>query len=221
MSFAPRFKTLPAAQRALWPKLKEVPRQFVLYGGTALALRLGHRSSVDFDFFSTDPFAPAQLRQALSFLAEAESLQVAPNTLTVSVPGSESVKISFFGGLRLGRVGEPEWSEDGVMQIASLLDVAACKMAVVQERAEAKDYLDVHAIMQSGVPLPDMLGAAQAVYGEQFNAMITLKALTYFEDGNLSALTEDVKKTLRAAVAAVKVIPLCARVNDQLARPGD
>jgi hypothetical protein len=212
MSFAPRLNKLPVAQRALWPKLKEVPRHFVLYGGTALALRLGHRTSVDFDFFSSEPIVPARLRSELNFLANAESLQIAPNTLTVSVPCPEPVKVSFFGGLSLGRVNEPEWSEDGVMQIASLLDVAACKMAAVQERPEAKDYLDVHALLQSGVTLPEMLGAAQAVYGEQFNAMITLKALSYFEDGNLATLPAEVKKTLREAAVAVKEIPAFARL---------
>jgi hypothetical protein len=219
MSFAPRLNMLPAAQRALWPKLKEVPRHFVLYGGTALALRLGHRTSVDFDLFSSEPIAPVQLRGALSFLANAETLQIALNTLTVSVPGPEPVKISFFGGLSLGRVREPEWSEDGVMQIASLLDVAACKMAVVQERPEAKDYLDVHAILKSGVTLPEMLGAAQAVYSEQFNAMITLKALNYFEDGNLATLPEEVKRALREAVVALKEIPGFARLAGGLTPP--
>lgn len=219
MSFAPRLNMLPAAQRALWPKLKEVPRHFVLYGGTALALRLGHRTSVDFDLFSSEPIAPVQLRGALIFLANAEALQIAPNTLTVSVPCPEPVKISFFGGLSLGRVSNPEWSEDGVMQIASLLDVAACKMAVVQERPEAKDYLDVHAILRNGVTLPEMLGAAQAVYGEQFNAMITLKALSYFEDGNLATLPEEVKRTLREATVAVKEIPSFARLAGGLTPP--
>ncbi len=217
MSFAPRLDRLPAAQRALWPKLREMPGQFVLYGGTALALRLGHRASVDFDFFSSDPVAPAQLQRSLAFLAGAETLQVAPNTLTVLVRCPEPVKISFFGGLALGRVREPERTEDRVVKVASLLDVAACKMAVVQERAEAKDYLDVYAVLQNGVTLPEMLGAAQAVYGEQFNAMITLKALSYFEDGDLGSLPEEVKKTLSSAAAAVKEIQNYSRLPGGLA----
>jgi hypothetical protein len=221
MSFVPRLNKLPAAQRVLWPKLKEVPRHFVLYGGTALALRLEHRISVDFDFFSSQPFVPVQLRGTMNFLATAEVLQTEPNTLTVSAPCPEPVKISFFGGLTLGRVREPEWSEDGVIQVASLLDVAACKMAVVQERAEAKDYLDVHAILKSGVTLPDMLGAAQAVYGEQFNAMVTLKALSYFKDGNLANLPDVVKKTLRDAAADVKEISDFARLPGGLTPEND
>lgn len=47
MTFAPKLEILPLAQQRLWPELAGVPRDFVLYGGTAIALRLGHRSSVD------------------------------------------------------------------------------------------------------------------------------------------------------------------------------
>ncbi|MSU47870.1 MAG: hypothetical protein EXS37_02040 [Opitutus sp.] len=56
--FQPKLDPLPPAQRAIWPLLVEIPRHFVLYGGTAVALRLGHRISVDFDFFSAESFRP-------------------------------------------------------------------------------------------------------------------------------------------------------------------
>ena len=55
MAFRPRLDVLSAAQRRLWPALADVPEPFVLYGGTALALRLAHRTSVDFDFFAAEP----------------------------------------------------------------------------------------------------------------------------------------------------------------------
>ena len=42
---------LPSAQRRLWDELRDVPETFILYGGTAIALQIGHRHSVDFDFF--------------------------------------------------------------------------------------------------------------------------------------------------------------------------
>ena len=55
-SFEPHMEILPKAQRALWGLLAPcVDLGFVLYGGTAIALQLGHRSSVDFDFFSHFP----------------------------------------------------------------------------------------------------------------------------------------------------------------------
>jgi hypothetical protein len=50
MAFTPHLNTLLAPQRALWPELGATPGAFTLYGGTALALRIGHRTSIDFDF---------------------------------------------------------------------------------------------------------------------------------------------------------------------------
>jgi len=52
MTFSPELNILPTSQRALWKELKATPKHFVLYGGTALALRLGHRISEDFDCFA-------------------------------------------------------------------------------------------------------------------------------------------------------------------------
>lgn len=65
----PRVDLLPSAQRSLWPRLKAVPADFMLYGGTALALRLGHRESVDFDFFSDRSFTPAELQAEIPLLS--------------------------------------------------------------------------------------------------------------------------------------------------------
>jgi hypothetical protein len=66
MTFRPRLDALPAPQRALWPELAEVPRRYVLYGGTALALRLAHRPSVDFDFFAHDHLDHHELETAVT-----------------------------------------------------------------------------------------------------------------------------------------------------------
>lgn len=203
----PKLEALPEEQRALWPRLAEAPRQFALYGGTGLALRLGHRTSVDFDFFSTEPFVPSELKSSLAFLAGAETLQSSPNTLTVLVPGTAPVKVSFFGNLTLGHVGNPERTDDNVLSVASLLDIAACKAAVVQERAASRDYIDLWTILKTGVSLGQVLGAARAVYGEQFNPLITLKALAYFGDGDLGTLPAEVKKGLLKAASSVKEIP--------------
>src|ERR1044071_3291820 len=128
MSFAPKLSALPAAQRELWPELKQVPPNFVLYGGTALALRLGHRQSVDFDFFANAPIDPDRLQGEVPLLRNSTVRQKAPNTLTVTIGQKTPVKLSFFG-LPLRRVGEPEATTDGVLRVATLLDVAGCKMA--------------------------------------------------------------------------------------------
>ena len=62
-SFEPRLDILTDSQRELWPELDAVPSDFVLYGGTALALQLGHRVSEDFDFFSSAGFDPGVLQE--------------------------------------------------------------------------------------------------------------------------------------------------------------
>ena len=186
MTFAPRPDVLPEAQRALWPALAEIPDTCVLYGGTALALRLGHRSSVDFDFFSSAPVDFDALF-GLSFVAGAEVLQRAADTLTVSTTyagAMHPIKISFFGGIDIGRVGHPERTADGVLQVASLLDLFGTKLTVLLQRVAAKDYLDLAAILRSGVSLEDGLGAAAALYGNQFPAMDAVKALAYFDEGD-------------------------------------
>jgi hypothetical protein len=206
MSLVPKLATLPPAQRALWLELKQVPSRFVLYGGTGLALRLGHRQSEDFDFFADAPVAPDELLNTLPLLRGATVRQKAVNTLTVVVHRPAPVKLSFFG-LTLRRVGEPEPTNDGVARLATLRDIAGCKMAVIQNRSEAKDYVDIHALLASGIGLADMLGAAQAIYGDQFFPMISLKALAWFKEGDLPSLPEAVKETLRRAASEVRQIP--------------
>jgi Nucleotidyl transferase AbiEii toxin, Type IV TA system len=205
MSLVPKFSALPEAQKALWPDLKQVPQRFVLYGGTALALRFEHRQSVDFDFFADAPVDPDALLREIPLLSGAQVLDKAANTLTVTVGRSGPVKLSFFG-VRLRRVSDPELTQDRILRVASPLDVAACKMAAVQTRAEAKDYLDIYALLNSGIGLDEMLGAAQAVYGEQFAPHISLKALGWFGDGDLRDLPETIKQTLRqAANPAIRI----------------
>ena len=189
MTFLPRLDVLPDRQRALWPALADVPDSCVLYDGTALALRLGHRSSVDFDFFSSEAVDLDGLFE-LPLLAGAEVLQRAPDTLTVSATVSttpsatEPVRISFFAGIDIGRVGNPERTADGVLQVASLLDLFATKLKVLLERVAAKDYLDLAAILRSGVPLEEGLGAAAALYENRFPPMDAVKALAYFDEGD-------------------------------------
>lgn len=83
--FDARLDALPPAQRAVWPRLAELPLDAVLYGGTAIALRLAHRSSVDFDPFLPRSFAPDDLRRETPMLRHADVVQEAPDTLTDEV----------------------------------------------------------------------------------------------------------------------------------------
>lgn len=199
--FDPNLGILPPPQLRLWSELDATPEHFTLYGGTALALRLGHRSSVDFDFFSNESFDPDQLARSISYLSGAERVQVAPNTLTCRVDQGGPVLVSFFGGLGLGQVAPRDQAQSRRLYVASLLDLAGTKASVVQKRAEPKDYLDIDALLRSGVDLPSVLAAGRVVYGRSFNPLVTLKALSYFDD--VPTLPADVRRRLSAAVEAV------------------
>jgi hypothetical protein len=184
----------------LWSELLAVPEDFVLYRGTALALHLGHRTSVDFDFFSRRSLDVESLQAGIPFLAEARIVQREKNTLSAIVDRGEPVKVSFFGVPRLPTLAPPHVVKTNNMRVASMLDLAGAKASVVQVRAEAKDYLDIDAMMRLGnISLPYALAAAQKLYGPSFNPEITLKALSYFDDGNLRDLPDDLKQRLVVA----------------------
>ena len=206
MAFAPNLEPLPPPQRALWPELAATPDNFTLYGGTGLALRLGHRASVDFDFFSNVAFDPERLAAQIPYLREAERIKVSPDTLTCRVDRGGPVLLSFFGGLGLGQVAAPEKTSDTLLLVASLLDLAGTKAAVIQKRAEVKDYLDIAAILEHGIDLATILAAGGVVHGRQFNPLITLKALTFFED--VPALPMEKRALLDRAVKTVNVAKL-------------
>lgn len=206
MAFIPNLDNLPASQRALWPELGGTPETFTLYGGTALALRVEHRASVDFDFLSNASFDPDQLAQNIPYIRDAERVQAGPDTLTCRVDRDGPVLVSFFGGLDLGQVAAREQVRNMPLHVASLLDIAGTKAAVVQKRAEVKDYLDIDALLQYGIDLPRMLAAGMVVYGRKFNPLIALKALSYFDD--VPALPYEVRARIGKAVEAVDITRL-------------
>jgi hypothetical protein len=201
--FEPKLEILPAAQRALWAELAAIPAEFVLCGGTAIALQLGHRQSVDFDFFGSRAFGPAQLYATVPLLDGSTILQQAANTLTCRVERADPVIVSFFGVPTLRRVTAPLIARDNRLRIASLLDLAGMKAAVVQQRAEAKDYIDLHALLEAGIGLPAALAAAAVIYGERFNPQLTLKALSFFGDGDLPSLPPSMQERIIGAVKSV------------------
>lgn len=195
----PRMEILPPAQQHLWPALRGmVEHGFVLYGGTAIALQLGHRTSVDFDFFANRPLDKEALRVSYPWLATATTLQDGANawTLLVRDTSGEEVKLSFFGNLHFGRCGQARQTEDGVLTLAALDDLLAHKLKVLLQRVEAKDYLDIAALLESGLDLAGGLSAARLLFGANFQPSEALKAMTWFEGGDLRTLPDTVRKTL-------------------------
>jgi Nucleotidyl transferase AbiEii toxin, Type IV TA system len=202
-TFRPRLDILPPAQRRLWPELAGTPDEFTLYGGTAIALRLGHRQSVDFDWFTSMPFVPNALMQRVPYLRGATVQQSAPDTLTVTVERGGPIQLSFFGSLNLGQVAPADIAMGPGIKVGSLIDLAGLKVAIVTQRAELRDYIDVHALLTTAhIPLVDMLAAAAIIYGAQFNPLLSLKALAYFDDLALTGLPTAVRQDLIGAVTA-------------------
>jgi hypothetical protein len=215
---------LPAGQRQFWPELRSArDLGLVLYGGTAIALQLGHRTSVDFDFFTERPLDLAGIRSAFPFVASGQVLQEQPDTLSLQVATEatteEIVNVSFFGSIGIGRVGEPLLTDDGILSVASLDDLMATKVKVLLQRVEAKDYQDIAAMIGAGVSLAKGLASARQMYGPAFQPSESLKALIYFEGGDLRTLTEDVKHTLVYATRTIRDLPLVEIASRTLTMP--
>lgn len=205
-ALSPELHILPRGQRLLWNRLAVTPKHFVLYGGTALALRLGHRQSIDFDFFSHHAFSPLELARTIPYLQNQTITQQDPDTLSCSVKtGTDTVKVSFFGSLQLGQIDAPERVDGNLIAVASLRDLFGMKCATIPQRNEAKDYLDIHALINdAGLNLAHGIACAQAIYGRQYNPMMTLQALSYFADLQ-DPLPPAVEADLLAAVKSVAV----------------
>lgn len=205
--FNPKIEILPSAQQEIWPQLTPaVEASFVLYGGTAIALHLGHRASIDFDFFIAEPLDKNRIRNQFAFMRDARILLEDPNTLVISASmPSGPVKLSFFGGLAIGHVNEPHLTSDGVILVASLDDLMATKLKAILDRAEAKDYRDIAAMITAGVSLPRGLAAFAKMF--RSDAALPLKALGFFKDGDLPSLPKADQAVLRTARDRVVDIP--------------
>src|SRR5271157_1803747 len=222
--FKPHLEVLTETQRDIWPTLGwTTADRFVLYGGTAIALRRGHRASIDFDFFTDQELNQSNVHQELRKSGMAfHVVQDEKNSFTiVTEPGS--VRLSFFGALGMGRVGVPALTEDGVVMVASSLDLLGTKLKVIMQRAESKDYSDIAQLLGAGQSLIQGLGASQSLYGSTFAPAECLRALTFFDDGDLtrvSAETRNVLRTEAAKASRLFPIPSIEKISTQLSDEG-
>jgi hypothetical protein len=203
----PKLGMLPPAQKEIWTSLAPAPQlNFVLYGGTAIALHLGHRESLDFDFFRSEPLDKDRIRGAFGFISGAAILQDAPDTLVVLAEmQSGPVKVSFFGGIGFGRVDDPLRTSDDILLVASLDDLMATKLKATQDRAEAKDYRDIAEMISAGVSLPAGVSAFSAMFHGEPSQV--LRSIGYFEDGDLDTLARADQELLRDARDRVGKLP--------------
>jgi hypothetical protein len=147
-----------------------------------------------------------QMRAKFDFVRGAAVLQDAPDTLVVRAKmPSGLVKISFFGGVDFGRVNDPLQTCDGTLLVASLDDLMATKLKATLDRAEAKDYRDIAEMISAGVSLSAGLSAFKQMFdGEPAQV---LRAIGYFEDGDLTTLSAADRDTLRKARDQIGQLP--------------
>lgn len=174
-------EVLPIVQREvlndLGPWIDE--QGFYLAGGTGLALQLGHRRSEDFDWFRPQAFA-----DPLFFAAElqrrgmpVEVLETAPGTLHAR---SRGVRLTFLEYPYSLQQEPILWPQPGC-HIAMLDDLASMKLAALAQRGSRKDFVDIYALVKSGISLESMLNGFKAKY-QISNIAHLLVALAYFED---------------------------------------
>lgn len=154
-----------------------------LAGGTAVALHLGHRLSVDLDFFSGEPLDTLQLRQQLAACGRLQLGEESAGTLHGLL---NDVQITFLE-YRYPLL-EPCTDFQGIA-VAGLRDLACMTLDTIASRGKKRDFFDLYAIAQTGATLREMLDWFDKKYaGIQYNRIHLLKSLTYFADAETDPL---------------------------------
>ncbi|MCX6809522.1 MAG: nucleotidyl transferase AbiEii/AbiGii toxin family protein [Candidatus Berkelbacteria bacterium] len=169
---------LDQKRKNILPLFKEFKAEFYLAGGTALALQLGHRDSIDFDFFAEKSFSTEDLTQKIEQIFQnhkVAKIQEEKDTLTFVI--DETVKISFFAYLY--KLIKSLLDEDN-FKMASLEDIGAMKLSAITSRSILKDYVDLYFILHE-IELDKLLEMTK----EKFPMTDTnpiIKSLVYFDD---------------------------------------
>ena len=174
----PHTEILDQRRQSLLPLIAQAGQNFYLAGGTALALQLGHRDSIDFDFFAARDIDTASLWQHIAEIFIGHNLlktQDEKNTLSLIIDGE--VRLSFFGYHY--QLLEPTIPVSG-LELASVLDIGCMKLSAITGRATQKDYVDLYFILKQ-TSLTALLDACSRKFPTLDEALI-LKSLVYFDD---------------------------------------
>ena len=198
-----QYQTIEPGTLQLLKQLQELPllKASRLVGGTALALQLGHRKSVDLDLFGAIDAGSEELLDALS---DAHSLTV--------VKESRNINIYLIDGIKVDIVNyKYEWIDKPVEEeaiiLAGIKDIAAMKIAAVVGRGTKKDFIDLYFLLRQ-YSLKEILQLYLQKYPDG-SLFIAMKSLTYFEDAETEPMPfmfenvnwEDVKARIRQEVA--------------------
>ncbi|MBU1118554.1 nucleotidyl transferase AbiEii/AbiGii toxin family protein [Patescibacteria group bacterium] len=172
------YEILDKKRKNILPKLATWKNEYVLVGGTALALQMNHRDSIDFDFFTKNDIDTQKLYEQIAQVFEGvrvEKIQEEENTLSVLI--DNDIRLSFMT-YPYAFLQEPEI--DDYLSVASVEDIACMKLSAITGRSSNKDYIDLYYILHD-IPLEDLLKSAEKKFPE-FNENLVLKSLVYFDD---------------------------------------
>jgi len=170
---------LTKEQAIFLPLVKSFNKNFRLVGGTAIALHIGHRHSIDFDLFSNKPFKNSDLRRKIKTFSKIDKV-IVNNTGEFTFLCAE-VKFTFYN-----YPFDIEYREnfENIIQMPDLLILAAMKAHALAGRAKWKDYVDLYFILTSFYNLKDISDKASELFKGEFNEKLFRTQLGYFDDVN-------------------------------------
>ena len=172
------YDILDKKRLAVLTLLKNFKADFYLAGGTGLALQIGHRDSIDFDFFSPKNFAAEKFFAKIKkVFAKHRILKVQEEKNTLTVYIDDVIKLSFFSYDY--KLIDKLLVEDN-LRIASIADIGCMKLAAIVSRATNKDYIDLYFILQK-ISLSELLKKTEKKMPD-LDINLVLKSLVYFND---------------------------------------
>jgi len=168
-------------QQELLSLIKEFSKDFVLVGGTAIALHIGHRQSIDFDLFSYGEFKNAKIKRKILRYRKINKTHISTAgeyTLMVN-----NVKMTFYD---FPYKIKSSVHLDKKIRLPDLLTLAAMKAFALGNRGKWKDYVDLYFIIKDHYSLDEISKKGKEVFGGEFNERIFREALSYFDDINYS-----------------------------------
>lgn len=172
------YEVLNQNTKKIWDQCAPFCDDFYLAGGTALALQIGHRISVDLDFFSIEPIKKTLFHKIEETIGGTISVLVnTKNELTLFIDG---VKVTF---LHYPFALKEKLVANQIVPIASIRDIASMKAYAMGRRRSLKDYVDLYFIISEKlVTLASIISDANTTYGEAFNDRLFCEQLLSPED---------------------------------------
>ena len=183
---------------------------FYLAGGTALALQIGHRDSVDFDFFTRANFNTASLFNTINkTLSNQTILKVQEDENTLGLIINNEIKMSFM--TYSYKLIKPLLNEK-YLCIASLEDISCMKLSAITSRSVLKDYVDIYYLLQQ-FSLSELLSFASKKFSN-IDIELIKKSLIYFDDVELVPILFKDKKVVDFKDIQQLLIKACQDINN-------